>query len=250
MSARGGDLIIGAVDGPTTLMIRNLPPRLCSLDLVAELEIYTPRTSFDYVYVPWERTNKNNTGFAFVNFVDTAIAAKVLAEMDGQAWRYSNRRRPAKVVPAHVQGLDENLRRFAEQEALDAGHVPLLLSGGCPISLQVALSRAAPTSCRSPASTPSSVLGELGVWASESSAAGEKSEITPPPPPAGRAAVAGRAELAPFPPPGLPSAICSSAPRSAEYIACRKELDSLLQALSRFAWADRRCRGADIGAAA
>lgn len=144
-------VMMHGIESPTTLMIRNLPRRFTAWDLVAELELYMRRSAFNFVYVPWDRKNSNNMGYAFVNFTETNSAALAYSSMEGQEWRLGARARLMKLVPAHVQGLAQNLGRYAEQgEAPDAGHFPLVFLDGSPVLLEEALRRHSAAAAASP----------------------------------------------------------------------------------------------------
>jgi len=189
----------------TTLMVRNLPRRFTSRDLLVELELYARAGMFDYVYVPWDRKGSNNVGYAFVNFVHAAHAAETQRRMHEQPWRTGSRARLVKVQPAHVQGLAENLERFAEQEgAEDPMHAPLLFVDGEPASLEEVLRGAQPSSCGSSTAATCEDGGFVTprVWTSTSSTCKEHSVECPAPATARQLGATSTAGVT-RPPPGL-----------------------------------------------
>eukprot|EP00445_Apocalathium_hangoei_P042458 CAMPEP_0203969362 /NCGR_PEP_ID=MMETSP0359-20131031/97420_1 /ASSEMBLY_ACC=CAM_ASM_000338 /TAXON_ID=268821 /ORGANISM="Scrippsiella Hangoei, Strain SHTV-5" /LENGTH=324 /DNA_ID=CAMNT_0050907299 /DNA_START=60 /DNA_END=1034 /DNA_ORIENTATION=- len=136
-------------DGPssigpdvTTLMLRYVPRKFTGIDLVKELERHVPRSSFNYVYVPWDRCSTNNMGYAFANFVDSATARTIAKAMHGNTLANDHRGRMVSVLPARVQGLSRNLRRYDETHfhlEPDIEHSPLIYCKGVEIPLRLAI---------------------------------------------------------------------------------------------------------------
>jgi hypothetical protein len=98
----------------TTLMIRNIPSRYTQRELVLELEEMGFTDSFDFVYLPLDRTTRAALGYAFVNFVSTSWANKCMD--DFQDYRFQRHRavssKVAAVSVAHIQGLPKNLAHY------------------------------------------------------------------------------------------------------------------------------------------
>lgn len=128
--------------GGTTIMMRNLPKRYTAWDMVYELERFVARSSFDFVYVPWDRSSVTNMSCAFVNFTSGDVARQAIGLMDGTPW-VGAPGRVAKIRPAHVQGLAVNLQRFqmqvASKGAVNADHAPLVFDRGTCIPWERAL---------------------------------------------------------------------------------------------------------------
>lgn len=122
--------------GITTIMLRNVPKKYTAWDLVYELERYAARTSFDFVYTPWDKHSVTNMSCAFVNFVRSDVASLVASRMDGMPWACAPNRL-VKIKPAHVQGLFVNLQRFHSEVAVrgvvNDSHVPLVFERSIPI---------------------------------------------------------------------------------------------------------------------
>mmetsp|Transcript_121582 Transcript_121582/g.349467 ORF Transcript_121582/g.349467 Transcript_121582/m.349467 type:complete len:290 (+) Transcript_121582:2-871(+) len=130
-------------------MIRNLPRKFIAWDLVKELDLYMDRSAYDFVYVPWDKASLHNMGYGFVNFVDVDLARMAFAKLEGQAWQTGMRTRGAKLAPARVQGLADNLERYtAAGGEPEAGHRPLVFQGGAFVDLTSALR------CFCPAAAP------------------------------------------------------------------------------------------------
>lgn len=118
-------------EGATTVMIRNVAPKVSQDALRQELHVrgFTyPR--YDFFYLPMNATKDANAGYAFVNFRDTEVVRQFVEQFDGlQLPRFPARRR-LQVVPASVQGYEANLAHFAHSAVLnhhDPSHAPLFL---------------------------------------------------------------------------------------------------------------------------
>jgi hypothetical protein len=128
----------------TTLMLRRVPRKYSAWDVLAELEHHVSRSALKFVYVPWENNSASNMGFAFVDFVDVGTAHLAFGLMDGTLWRNAIKPRETWIVPALVQGLDANIKRYHEATAglSNLKHVPLVFRNGkqVPLPSQGALS--------------------------------------------------------------------------------------------------------------
>jgi hypothetical protein len=103
--------------GPTTMMIRNVPNRYTQDELLDELESLGFEGTFDFFYAPIDVGTMGNVGYAFVNFVDAASAARCQQMVDGYAFekhlkKQSARRRVATVSVAHLQGFEANVQHY------------------------------------------------------------------------------------------------------------------------------------------
>jgi hypothetical protein len=99
---------------PTTLMIRNIPGKYAQTDLMADLNDTGFGNAYDFLYLPIDKGTSNNVGYAFVNFVDPAVAAQCMQSFAGhrftQLHRSSNK--AARISVAHLQGLEKNLAHY------------------------------------------------------------------------------------------------------------------------------------------
>jgi len=107
----------------TTLMIRNIPNRCSQREVIGELERVGLAGCFDFVYVPLDLGTMSNVGYAFVNFIHPAFAAfcaEVLPRHQFSRQRKSGK--PVAVSPAHMQGLEANLRHY-EKSAVNTSRL-------------------------------------------------------------------------------------------------------------------------------
>jgi len=118
-----------------TLMLRNLPNKINQTKLLARLQSY--RSKIDFLYLPTDFENKCNLGYAFINFVDGAAAARFKAEFNDK--KLPGCRRSHKVLavqPARVQGVSANVRRFRNSSVmgvLSEDEKPMLFKDGVQI---------------------------------------------------------------------------------------------------------------------
>lgn len=100
---------------PTTMMIRNIPGRYTQLDFVEDLKELGFTGTFDFVYLPTDKSSSSNVGYAFVNFIESEWADKCKKELDGYSFTKHQRgsqKKKAKVSVAHLQGLKKNLQYY------------------------------------------------------------------------------------------------------------------------------------------
>eukprot|EP00439_Symbiodinium_sp_Y106_P076059 s234_g15.t1 len=106
----------------TTLMLRNVPNAYDREALMAELANLGFEGSFDFLYLPIDTSTKNNVGYAFVNFCDEEACMKCMNALRGYFFKGQpyNRRRPAIVSVAHLQGLEANLQHYSRTQVFNA----------------------------------------------------------------------------------------------------------------------------------
>lgn len=95
----------------TTLMIRNVPNFFKQKKLMQELDRLGFEGKYDFLYLPIDTSTLWNVGYAFVNFEDPQQAKTCMEVIQGYDFglRQPNKRRPAQVSVAHIQGLADNL---------------------------------------------------------------------------------------------------------------------------------------------
>jgi hypothetical protein len=93
----------------TTIMIRNIPCRYEQFELLEEVE--SSGLPINFLYMPPARHSVGNLGFAFVNFVKAADAAKFMQEWTGHKWRFSGKK-IAALCYAELQGFQANVAYY------------------------------------------------------------------------------------------------------------------------------------------
>lgn len=102
---------------PTTMMIRNIPNRYTQKELIRELEGLGFQGSFDFFYMPMDKATMCNVGYAFINFLQPEVAQRCMVELEKYSFKKHkkalNRNKLATVSVAHLQGLEANVRHYA-----------------------------------------------------------------------------------------------------------------------------------------
>lgn len=118
-------------EGATTVMVRNVSPKVSQAALRAELHARGFGVPlYDFFYLPMNPDKTANAGYCFVNFRDEAAVSLFVQAFDGTILPGYPSRRRLQVVPASTQGYEENLGHFAHSAVLnhhDAEHAPLFL---------------------------------------------------------------------------------------------------------------------------
>lgn len=121
----------------TTLMLRNIPSMYTQDMLLQEIiECMGSSDSFDFFYLPWDLQNDCNVGYAFVNFRDVASAERCTRIFTNFNFRNFDSRRTCRVYPAHIQGLENNLRHLMDRAVSEAhSHYPIIMWKGEKLKL-------------------------------------------------------------------------------------------------------------------
>lgn len=141
-------------EGATTVMVRNVSPKVSQPALRAELHARGFGVPvYDFFYLPMNSDKTANAGYAFVNFRDPSTVQLFVQAFDSTVLPGYPSRRRLQVVPASTQGYEANLSHFAHSAVLnhhDAEHAPLFLrddrsKGGArrPARRQAATTKAA-----------------------------------------------------------------------------------------------------------
>jgi len=127
----------------TTLMIRNVPRRYTEDAIVYEINKMVGPVDYNFLYLPWDTRRSSNMGFAFVNFVSAEIAENVSQKHNGAPWSLITTKRGIAMMPAHLQGLANNLAHYMGAVVAKEGHMhaPRVLVNGVSIPFQEALRR-------------------------------------------------------------------------------------------------------------
>lgn len=73
---------------------------------------------YDFFYLPMDPRSHANRGFAFVNFVTSEIAADFYRMFHSQQLKHFNSERSIAVMPADLQGFEQNANHYAASRVL------------------------------------------------------------------------------------------------------------------------------------
>eukprot|EP00405_Crypthecodinium_cohnii_P036338 CAMPEP_0206540604 /NCGR_PEP_ID=MMETSP0325_2-20121206/9088_1 /ASSEMBLY_ACC=CAM_ASM_000347 /TAXON_ID=2866 /ORGANISM="Crypthecodinium cohnii, Strain Seligo" /LENGTH=383 /DNA_ID=CAMNT_0054038327 /DNA_START=51 /DNA_END=1202 /DNA_ORIENTATION=+ len=121
----------------TTLMLRNIPAMYTQDMLLEEIvECMGSSDFFDFFYLPWDLQNDCNVGYAFVNFRDIGSAERFSRLFSNWNFRKFDSRKSCKVYPAHIQGLENNVRHLMNRAVSEAHtHYPIIMWKGEKLKL-------------------------------------------------------------------------------------------------------------------
>jgi hypothetical protein len=91
---------------PTTLMIRNIPPKYTQETLVLE---WPNHGTYDFFYLPYSCSTQQNLTYAFINFTSHEAALQFKSRWEKRRLNQFSNRKPLTISCADVQGRDENI---------------------------------------------------------------------------------------------------------------------------------------------
>mmetsp|Transcript_18176 Transcript_18176/g.31913 ORF Transcript_18176/g.31913 Transcript_18176/m.31913 type:complete len:461 (+) Transcript_18176:65-1447(+) len=108
----------GGLSGKTTVMVQNVPASYSQRKLMAELDTEF-EGKYDFLYLPLDPRSHTSRGFAFVNMISQEDADAFYERFHGKLFRGSSPgvSEPLVVVPAVVQGFEDNAAQFFSLKA-------------------------------------------------------------------------------------------------------------------------------------
>lgn len=105
-------------DGPiTSFMLCNIPCRITQQQLAEVINAMGFKDKYDFLYLPTGgRSSKtaSNLGYGFINFSDPADGPKFIQEFNEYKFESTSSSKVCMVKPAHIQGLQQNMRHFGQ----------------------------------------------------------------------------------------------------------------------------------------
>jgi len=123
---------------PTTVMLRHIPNRYTSAQLVELLDAKGFKAKYDFVYLPIDFQNKVNLGYCFVNLLSHEWALRFQQEFEGfKEWLFDSVK-ASEVSWAHPhQGLNEHIERYRNSPvmhpSMPSEYKPLIFNDGVQI---------------------------------------------------------------------------------------------------------------------
>jgi hypothetical protein len=108
----------------TTMMLKNIPCRKSQEEVMAHIDGKGFTNRYDFFYLPRDVKFSANLGYAFINFLTDVDASNFQAEMQDYRFPGSGSSKACIVVPAHVQGLMNNLSAFKRTEVMRSSRKP------------------------------------------------------------------------------------------------------------------------------
>jgi hypothetical protein len=97
-----------------TVMMRNLPNKVCQSMLLSEVNAAGFQGAYDFLYLPIDPDTEANRGYAFINFVTPGHAFMFKMRFEGNKFGNFNSHKVVSVVPATLQGFDANYAHYSK----------------------------------------------------------------------------------------------------------------------------------------
>jgi RNA recognition motif-containing protein len=98
----------------TTIMMRNVPDCYTQKALLEKIQKDGfGKNSFDFFYLPMDKKTQRHRGYAFINFVDSAMALHFMLKYDGCFLDNIRLPTPINVSAAALQGFESNYAHYA-----------------------------------------------------------------------------------------------------------------------------------------
>ncbi|KAI5180105.1 hypothetical protein NEOKW01_0434 [Nematocida sp. AWRm80] len=111
------DRIIQGIDKRTTCMIKNIPNKLSTAQLLSVLTSIC-YNSFNFVYLRMDFKRNCNNGYAFINFREPKYIPIFLDALQGKRWKSFKSEKKAEIAYARIQGLPMLHCRFKRSDIL------------------------------------------------------------------------------------------------------------------------------------
>jgi len=119
-------------DRETTAMLRNIPNKYMQSTLLEEIDSQGFANKYDFFYLPMDVRNKTNVGYAFINFRAPEDLKGFCERFAGRQFEAHPSQKIATVSPAHVQGLERNVRNLSQKAVAqfrDSQYQPIVFRG-------------------------------------------------------------------------------------------------------------------------
>jgi hypothetical protein len=111
----------GGLNGCTTVMMKQVPLKYTQRKLLREINASGFMGKYDFLYLPMDPRSHANRGFAFINMVSAGVAQEFYKKFHGQQLRHFTSDKPIIVLPADLQGFEENALQYASTAARQGG---------------------------------------------------------------------------------------------------------------------------------
>eukprot|EP00930_Biecheleria_cincta_P038895 TRINITY_DN2674_c0_g1_i1.p1 TRINITY_DN2674_c0_g1~~TRINITY_DN2674_c0_g1_i1.p1 ORF type:complete len:336 (+),score=66.36 TRINITY_DN2674_c0_g1_i1:131-1138(+) len=113
------------VGGMSTAMVRNIPLRYITEEILAEFIGEGFGNAFDFFYLPIDFKSKRNRGYCFVNFVDEGSLRRFALAFHGKNLAKYQTKKILTVQPAAIQGLEANTKKYMHMRVANPWFRPM-----------------------------------------------------------------------------------------------------------------------------
>ncbi|CAE6436073.1 unnamed protein product [Rhizoctonia solani] len=110
--------IEAGLDTRTTLMLKNIPNKMSTKNLIDFIEVVAPR-AIDFLYLRFDFQNECNVGYAFVNFISISDLLKFMKARLGRKWNMYASEKVLGAGYANYQGKEALVEKFKNSSIMD-----------------------------------------------------------------------------------------------------------------------------------
>ncbi|QRW21703.1 RNA recognition motif protein [Rhizoctonia solani] len=110
--------IEAGLDTRTTIMLKNIPNKMSTKNLIDFIEVVTPR-AIDFLYLRFDFQNECNVGYAFVNFINISDLLKFMKARLGRKWNMYASEKVLGAGYANYQGKEALIEKFKNSSIMD-----------------------------------------------------------------------------------------------------------------------------------
>jgi len=116
------DLILKGYEKRTTIMIRHIPNKYSSDELLNEID-FACKGKYDFFYLPLDPENNCNLGYSFINFIDPLHIIHFYLLFKSHKWKYYKSHKECDLSYAKFQGkieltahLEKNMNKMEKKK--------------------------------------------------------------------------------------------------------------------------------------
>ncbi|CAE6510516.1 unnamed protein product [Rhizoctonia solani] len=110
--------IEAGLDTRTTIMLKNIPNKMSTKNLIDFIDVVTPR-AIDFLYLRFDFQNECNVGYAFVNFISISDLLKFMKARLGRKWNMYASEKVLGAGYANYQGKEALVEKFKNSSIMD-----------------------------------------------------------------------------------------------------------------------------------
>ncbi|CAE6444621.1 unnamed protein product [Rhizoctonia solani] len=113
--------IEAGLDTRTTIMLKNIPNKMSTKNLIEFIDVVTPR-AIDFLYLRFDFQNECNVGYAFVNFINISDLLKFMKARLGRKWNMYASEKVLGAGYANYQGKESLVEKFKNSSIMCTRH--------------------------------------------------------------------------------------------------------------------------------
>ncbi|CAE6453775.1 unnamed protein product [Rhizoctonia solani] len=110
--------IEAGLDTRTTIMLKNIPNKMSTKNLIDFIDAVTPR-AIDFLYLRFDFQNECNVGYAFVNFINVSDLLKFMKARLGRKWNMYASEKVLGAGYANYQGKEALVEKFKNSSIME-----------------------------------------------------------------------------------------------------------------------------------